>query len=83
MKVFANTSRGFIPKRRITSKYRIIGICQRAINIITCAKEGASLINKQGLVKKNAHLFQHQGHINKWIQGSLKTMSEFVNTQVT
>ena len=52
MKVFANISRGFIPKRRIASKYRIIGICQRAINIITCAKEGASLINKQGLVKK-------------------------------
>ena len=34
------------------SQYRIISICQRTINIISCAQEGASLISKQGAVKK-------------------------------
>ena len=48
------------------SQYRIISICQRTINIFNCAQEGASLISKQGAVKKkNAYLFQHQGHRNK------------------
>ena len=48
------------------SQYRIISICQRTINIINCAQDGASLITRQGAVKKkNAHLFQHQGHTNK------------------
>ena len=41
-------------------------ICQRTINIINCTQEGASLISKQGAVKKkNVYLFQHQGHMNK------------------
>ena len=35
-----------------------IGICQRTINIINCAQEGASK-------EKNAYLFEHQGHRNK------------------
>ena len=32
-----------------------------------CTQEGASLISKQGTVKKkkNGYLFQHQGHTNK------------------
>ena len=48
------------------SQYRIISICQRTINIFNCAQEGASLISKQGAVKKkNVYLFQHQGHTNK------------------
>ena len=48
------------------SQYRIISICQRTINIFNCPQEGASLISKQGAVKKkNAYLFQHQGHRNK------------------
>ena len=48
------------------SQYRIFSICQRTINIINCAQEGASLISKQRAVKKkNAYLFQHQGHRNK------------------
>ena len=34
------------------SKYPIISICQRLINIINCAQEGASLTTKQGIVKK-------------------------------
>ena len=43
-----------------------IGICQRTINIINCAQEGASLIIEQEAVKKkNAYLFEHQGHRNK------------------
>ena len=45
------------------SQYRIINICQRTINIINCAQEGASLVTKQRAVKKkNAYLFKHQGH---------------------
>ena len=34
------------------SQYCIISICQRTINIINCAQEGAFLINKQRAVKK-------------------------------
>ena len=34
------------------NQYRIISICQRTINIISCTQEGASLISKQGAVKK-------------------------------
>ena len=39
----------------------------RAINIINCAQETASLITEQGAVKEKMHiiLFQHQGHMNK------------------
>ena len=48
------------------SQYQIISICQRDINIINCAQEGASLITKErALEKKNEYLIQHQGHINK------------------
>ena len=46
-------------------RYRNIFICQRATNIINCAQELASLINKQGTTKNNVYLFQHQGHTNK------------------
>ena len=45
---------------------QIISICQRTTNIINCAQQDASLITKQGAVKKkNAYLFQHQDHMNK------------------
>ena len=48
------------------SQYRIINICQRTINVITRAQEGASMITKQETKKKkNAYLFQHLGHTNK------------------
>ena len=46
------------------SQYRIISICQRTINIINCPQGGASLISKQGAVKKKMRI-QHQGHRNK------------------
>ena len=62
MRVFADVSKEALPKTRI----RVVSICQRTINIINCAQEGASLITKEGVVKKkNANLFQHQGHTNK------------------
>ena len=38
------------------SQYRIISICQRTINIINCAQEGASFITKQGAVKKKIQI---------------------------
>ena len=48
------------------SQYCIISICQRTINIINCAPEDEFLITEQEVVKKkNAHLFQHQGHMKK------------------
>ena len=48
------------------SQNDFISVYQRTINIINCAQEGASLIIKQGIVKKkDGYLFQHQGHTNK------------------
>ena len=58
------------------SQHRIISILsleslvywslELSISFINCAQEGASLISKQGAVKKkNVYLFQHQGHTNK------------------
>ena len=38
-------------------QYRIISIYQRAINIINCTQEGASLISKQRAVKKKKCVF--------------------------
>ena len=54
-----------VVKEKNMSKYQIISICQRLINIINCALEGASLTTKQATVKKNAYLFQHQSHKNE------------------
>ena len=66
------------------SQYRIISICQRTINIINCAQEGASLISKQGAVKKKMRIcFNIKATGTKWIQGILKAMFEFMLTQVT
>ena len=48
------------------SRYCIIRICQRAINIINGAQEGASSITEtRGSKGQNAYLFQHQGYVNK------------------
>ena len=41
-----------VVKEKNMSKYQIISICQRLINIINCALEGASLTTKQATVKK-------------------------------
>ena len=38
------------------TQYQVICICQRTINIINCAEECASLITKQGAVKKKMHI---------------------------
>ena len=38
------------------SQYQIICICQGTINIINCVKEGGSLINIQGAVKRKMHI---------------------------
>ena len=54
-----------VVKEKNMSKYQIISICQRLINIINCALEGASLTTKQATVKKNAYLFQYQSHKNE------------------
>ena len=66
------------------SQYRIISICQRTINIINCAQEGASLISKQGAVKKKMRIcFNIKATGIKWIQSILKAMFEFMFTEVT
>ena len=70
-------------KKRFTKKenmnqYRIISICQITIHIINCPQEDASLIAKQGEVKKKMCIcFNIKATWAKWIQSILKTMSEF------
>ena len=49
--VFADIYKGALPKRRM-SQVRIISIHQRLSNIINSTEDGASLITKQGAVKK-------------------------------
>ena len=48
--------------------------CLRAINIINCAQETASLITELGAAKEKMYiiLFQHQGHMNKMDSGYLE-----------
>ena len=66
------------------SQYRIISICQRTINIIKCAQEGASLISKQGAVKKKMRIsFNITATETNWIQIILKAMFEFMLKQLT
>ena len=45
------------------SQHQVISICQRTINIINCAQEGALWINKLSSKEKNT--FQHQGYMDK------------------
>ena len=72
-------------KKKNTSQYRIISICQRTINIINCAPVGASLFTKQGRKenKKMCICFNIKDTRAKWIQSILKTMFEFMLLQVT
>ena len=64
------------------SQYRII--CQTTIIIINCAQEGASLISKQGAVKKKMRICLNiKAKQTKWIQSILKTMFEFMLAQMT
>ena len=61
------------------SQYCIIGICQRAINIINCAQDGASVITEHGAVKEKIRIyFNIKATRTKWIQIILKTMFEFM-----
>ena len=65
------------------SQYRIISICERTINFINCTQEGASLISKQGAVKKKIRIcFNIKATGTKWIQRILKALFEFMLTQV-
>ena len=55
-----------------------------AISFINCAQEGASLISKQRAVKKKMRICVNiKATRTKWIQSILKTMFEFMLTQVT
>ena len=67
MRVFADISKEAWPKRRIWVNIEsLVFVKELSISFINCAQEGASLISKQGAVKKkNVYLFQHQGHTNK------------------
>ena len=47
------------------SQHQVISICQRIINIINCAQEGALWINKLSSKEKNTYFFQHQGYMDK------------------
>ena len=66
------------------SQYRMISICLKTISIFNCAQDGASLITKQEAVKKKICIcFNVKETQRKWIQSILKTMFEFVLTQMT
>ena len=67
-----------VVKEKNMSKYQIISICQRLINIINCALEGASLTTKQDTVKKMRICFNIKATRTKWTQKILKTMFEFM-----
>ena len=44
----------------------LVYVKELSLFFINCAQEGSPLISKQGVVKKkDAYLFQHQGHTNK------------------
>ena len=48
--------------------YRVFIICQRTVNTIKCAQEGASWITKQGAVKKKMCIcFKIKTTRTKWI----------------
>ena len=67
MRVFAGISEEVWPKRRILVNIESLAyVKELSISFINSAQEGASLIGKQGAVKKKkVYLFQHQGHTNK------------------
>ena len=66
------------------SQYQIISICQRTINIISCAQGSASLIINQGAAKKKMGIyFSIKVTRTKWIQSTLKTLFEFMLTQMS
>ena len=55
--MFADISKEAFTRKKNISQHQIISICQRTINIINYAQEGASLISKQGEVKKKKCIF--------------------------
>ena len=65
--MFADISKEGWPKRRISVNIESLGFVKElSISFINCTQEGASLISKQGTVKKkNVYLFQHQTHTKK------------------
>ena len=99
VKVFADMSKETLPKRRIwvnieslvylTLEYLSLESLvylplELAISFINCAQEGASLISKQRAVKKKMRICVNiKATRTKWIQSILKTMFEFMLTQVT
>ena len=80
-RVFADVSKEALPKRRIWVNIESLVFVRELSN---CPQEGASLISKQGAVKKKMRIcFNIKATGTKWIQGILKAMFEFMLTQVT
>ena len=66
------------------SQYRITSIVKELCKIISFAQEKASLITKQGVVKKEMRIcFNIRATQTKWIRNILKTIFEFMLTQMT
>ena len=62
------------------SLYQIISICQRTINIVNCAQEGASLKSKQEAVKKKMYIcFNIKATGTKWIQSIFTAVSVYAH----
>ena len=85
MRVFADISKEAWSKRRISVNIESLVFAKElSISFINCAQGCASLISKQGPVKKKMCIcFNIKATRTKWIQSILKTMFEFMFTQVT
>ena len=87
MTVFAKMSKEALIRRRIWVNSES-SVFSKTINIINCARVGASLITKQGAVKKKKFIFVSTSRPNEQngvfgMMSILKTMFEFVLTQLT
>ena len=73
MRVFSDISNDALPKRSMWINIKsLIFVKEISISFVNCAQEGASLITKQGAVKKNWFLFQDHGHSNKMDLGYIE-----------
>ena len=82
MTVFPDMSKEALPQRRIWINIEsLVFVKELSMPFINCAQEGASLISKQGAVKKKMCIcFNIKTTRTKWVQSILKNMFEFMLT---
>ena len=84
MRVFVDISKEALANRKICTNIESL-VFVKELSMSLTAQEGAFLISKQGAVKekKMRICFNIKATRLKWIQRILKTMFEFIFTQVT